>query len=117
MRMRYESFDAGAAFRCVEDRVASSLAYRELEAKVRRYAVEGWLACNSVAEFKAVGGRSAVFAAAMERACSEVERANENMGSPMFPLTPAKVLGLRRHSLEAECRLEEGRRRAARKEA
>lgn len=113
MRMRYESWDAGKAFRCVEDRVASSLAYRDLEARVRRYAVEGWLACKSVADFKAVGGRSGVFAAALERACSEVEGADTNMGSEMFKMTPRSVLGLRRHSLEAECRIEEGRLRAA----
>jgi len=110
-RYESESRNVGRVLRLLENRVANSSVYRELESLVRRYTVTSWLSCTSVAEFKAAGGRSKMFEAAVERACSEVEGVNTKLGGKLYSLTPKNVLKWRLHSLESECLVEEFRQR------
>jgi hypothetical protein len=107
---RLETWNAGRALQTVHEQVAAGDAYKRAREIALRLAVDDLLACKTVEDFKAAGGRTAIVERALARALLQVD-CTANEGSKMFPMTAASLLRVRFHELRQEAALEEGRRR------
>lgn len=85
-------FDSGKAARIVRDRVKASPAYVAALEKAREIATAEWKTLPTIPERVNAGGRTGVATRAIDNALAMIDGVNEEMGSQMFPTTPASIL-------------------------
>jgi len=76
----------------VNDRVRTTAPYQAAFALATEYAVAAQLACSTVAEFRAAGGRTEITRRALERAIAETPGLDDPAGSGLLPMTARRLL-------------------------
>ena len=99
------------AVNVIVDRARESEAYKAAKAQAVSLAAKTCSECQTPAEFKARGGRSAIIKAAVEYAVAVTPGASDNLGSKLYPWTAADQLRndvLYEDVVTAEFKLREG---------
>lgn len=76
----------------INDRVRATALYQDVFVLAVEYAVTATLACSTLAELRAAGGRSEITRRALERALAETPGLDDPAGSSLCPQTARTLL-------------------------